>query len=216
MRKGAWVVFLVLLATLYFLSSIPGLRVLPVLSAINTVMARVDLGIVQLSEWFAAHLPIESSELRHIDTVTADFLAYARENPVIIEFFLRKLAHIFIFFIITIALFFLLHQYIKNSVLAVGLAFVGASVLAAVDEYRQSFVAGRVGSVIDVFIDLIGITLATSLILFALFLTRTGRRRFTRRPAQEIVDQGDPTREMAPPTSADELADQEKCHRSGS
>ncbi len=185
MRKGAWVVFLLLVVTLYFLSSIPGLRVLPVLSAVHRAMSRVDLGVAQFSQWFASRLPIDTHELRHIDTVTADFLAYARDNPIIIEFLLRKLAHIFVFFIITIALFFLLHQYLKSSALAVGLAFVGATILAALDEYRQSMVAGRVGSLLDVGIDMIGITIATLLIIFALFLTRSGRHHAVSRSGQQ-------------------------------
>ena len=184
MRKWAWALVLLLVGTLYFLSSIPGLRVLPVLSTIHSFLNYLDVSIVRLSHWVAAQLPINPGELKHIDTVTRDFLAYAQENPIIIEFLLRKLAHIVVFFVITIALFFLLHQYIKSSALAVGLSFLGATGLAVLDEYRQSFVDGRVGSLIDVFIDLIGITLATGLIIFALFITQAGRDRFLRRSSQ--------------------------------
>ncbi|OEF96711.1 VanZ family protein [Desulfuribacillus alkaliarsenatis] len=194
MRARAWIIVILLIGGLYFLSSIPGLRVLPVLSSINSAMSNIDFLIVRLSEWLAAKVPLNFGELRHIDTLTQDFLAYARDNPIIIEFFLRKVAHVVVFFIITIALFFLYHQYIKSSKISVALAFISGGIIAFVDEYRQSFVDGRVGSTVDVFIDMIGVTLATCLIVFSLFLTKAGRQRFYQQSNHEI--DGDEDKEV--------------------
>ncbi|KUO51136.1 MAG: hypothetical protein APF76_16725 [Desulfitibacter sp. BRH_c19] len=185
MKKSAWIVVLFLIGTLYFLSSIPGLRVLPVLKFINSILLRLDLTVVRFSEWIAARIPLNFGELGHIDTLTRDFFRYASENPIIIEFFLRKLAHISIFFIITTAIFFLLHQYIRKSAFALVLSFIGGGVLSFLDEYRQSFVDGRYSSTVDVFINMIGVTLAICLIIFSLFITRNGRKRLIKREKPE-------------------------------
>ena len=177
MRKRAWIIVLFLIGFLYILSSIPGLKVLPVLRYINSVLLHFDLSIVRLSEWIASKLPLDFSELHHIDTLTGDFLTYARAHPLIIEFFLRKTAHITVFFVISLALFYLLHQYIRSSALSVLLSFLGGGALAYLDEYRQTFVDGRVGSSVDVFIDMLGVSLAVCLIAFSLFITKSGRKR---------------------------------------
>ncbi|RQD76264.1 MAG: hypothetical protein D5R97_04620 [Candidatus Syntrophonatronum acetioxidans] len=175
MKRKAWFIVLFLLIFLYVLSSIPGLRVLPVINYINSLMVSLDLTVVRLSEWLASQLPLDFGELGPIDTLTEDVLTYVRENPVIIEFFLRKVAHVLVFFVITIALFFLFHQYIRNSTLSVIVSFVVAGLLGYLDEYRQTFVEGRYGSMVDVFINMIGVTLGTCLIIFSLFITRRGR-----------------------------------------
>ncbi len=175
MKRKAWFIVLFLMVSLYVLSSIPGLRVLPILNYINSLMVSLDLTVVRLSEWLASQLPLDFGELGPIDTLTEDVLTYARENPVIIEFFLRKVAHVVVFFVITIALFFLFHQYIRKSTISVILSFIVAGLLGYLDEYRQTFVEGRYGSMVDVFINMIGVTLGTLLILFSLFITRRGR-----------------------------------------
>ena len=179
MRKRAWIIVLFMISFLYILSSIPGLKVLPVLRYVNSVLLGFDLSVVRLSEWIASKLPLDFSELHRIDTLTRDFLIYAREHPLIIEFFLRKMAHITIFFVITIALFYLLHQYIRSSALTVLISFIGGGGLAYLDEYRQTFVDGRVGSSVDVFIDMLGVSLAICLIAFSLFITRSGHKKLS-------------------------------------
>lgn len=178
MKKYGWLILITLLGILYSLSSIPGLRVLPVLRYINSFLISMDLTFVRFSQWIANSLPMDFGELSHIDILTRDFLSYARENPIIIEFLLRKIAHILIFFVITLALFFLLNQYVKKSWIAVVLSFIGGGILAYLDEYRQSFVVGRVGSFIDVFIDMVGVTLAICLIIFSLFITSGSRSKY--------------------------------------
>ena len=165
---------------LLFLSSIPGLRVLPVLSFINSLLVNLDWTFVIFSEWLASKVPIDIGELYYIDSVTNDFLVYARNNPVIIEFLLRKTAHIFVFFIITIALFYLLHHYIKSAYLTVFVAIIGAGLLSVLDEYRQTFVPDRYGSIVDIMINMVGVVIAVLFILFALFITRPGTQKKAR------------------------------------
>lgn len=187
MKRKAWLIVLFLLISLYVLSSIPGLRVLPVINYINNLMVSLDLTVVRLSEWLASLLPLDFGELGPIDTLTEDVLTYARENPVIIEFFLRKVAHVIVFFVVTIALFFLLHQYIRNSTISVILSFILAGLLGFLDEYRQTFVAGRYGSMVDVFINMIGVILGTCLIIFSLFITRREREKIFQQEGEQAV-----------------------------
>jgi len=178
MKKTAWIVVLGLIGLLYVLSSIPGLQVLPVLRQLNQLMTGLDLTLTHLAEWLAAHIPINFYELGPIDQVMQDFLDYVRENPTAIEFLLRKIAHVVVFAVLTVALFFLLYQYIPSALLSIGISFLGGFVLAVLDEYRQSFVPGRIASPVDVFINMIGVTLAVMLILFALLITSGQRQRY--------------------------------------
>jgi len=178
MKKTAWIVVLGIIALVYTASSIPGLRVLPILRHLNHLASGLDITFVRLAEWLAARIPLNFGELAYMDTVLQDFLTYVRENPVIIEFFLRKMAHVVVFFFLTLALFFLLYQYISSAALAVALSFAGGFLLAVLDEFRQSFVPGRVASPVDVFIDMIGVTLAVLLIVFSLMITSGERQRF--------------------------------------
>lgn len=167
MKKNAWLLVFLLLFLMYYLSSIPGLRVLPILKEINTLLRSIELSFTKLAAAIAARLPGELSPAR---TLTEDFIAYARENPVVIEFMLRKSAHIILFFFITIAFFLLLRYYFKTPYRAAAVSFFAASAAAILDEYHQTFVPDRSGSLIDVGINLIGITAAIFLILFALFI----------------------------------------------
>ncbi|SET77063.1 VanZ like family protein [Natronincola peptidivorans] len=173
MRKfNAWIIAIITVGTIFYLSSIPGLRVLPVLRQLNTVIMRFDVYFVQIAEFISQRLPMDVNELSPIQAASNDFYMYAKANPVIIEFLLRKIAHVVVFFFLTIVIFFLLNQYTKKSVSAALLAFFMAFTFAALDEYRQSFVDGRVSSLIDVGINLIGITMATGLIFFAIIITK--------------------------------------------
>ncbi len=166
-KRRAWVLILLALGTLYYLSSIPGLRVLPVLKQVNYLLTLLDTNMQKLSLYIAANLP---SELGPAKTFSSDFYHYASENPVIIEFILRKAAHVGVFFLITILFFLLLREYIERPGLTVLGAFALGSLVAALDEFHQSFVDGRHGTLVDVFINLIGVSMAAVLILFSFFL----------------------------------------------
>ena len=178
MRKTAWLVVLGLIGFIYVVSSIPGLRVLPILRQITSIASGFDYVVEGLSEWIARQIPLNFGELAYIDTVMQDFLAYIRENPILIEFFLRKLAHVVVFFFLTIALFFLLYQYISRASLAILLSYIAGFTLAVLDEFRQSFVPDRVASAVDVFINMIGVTLAVFVIVFSLIITSGERYRY--------------------------------------
>ncbi len=146
---------------------------LPVLKQINQLLAKVDLNFQRLASFIASNLP---QELERARTFSSDFYLYARENPVIIEFILRKAAHIVVFFIITLAIFLLLREYTRKPYLAVIGALLLGSVVAFLDEYHQSMVDGRHGTFVDVFINMVGIFLAGILLVLSHFLTSSWRR----------------------------------------
>lgn len=172
MKRTAWTLLSALLITTYFLSSIPGLKVLPVLRQLNELLLSFDVSITRLAGEISGRLP---AQLGPAKTLAGDFLAYARENPVLIEFLLRKAAHIGLFFLITIALFLLLRQYLTNYGAAAG-AFILAGLMAFLDEYHQTFVSSRSGNLVDVGIDMVGVTMATAFIIFALLITGRWRK----------------------------------------
>jgi VanZ family protein len=77
------------------------------------------------------------------------------------DFLLRKLGHIFEYFLLTI----LVARAIDKSILKIDkrglmLGAVFSLVFAALDEYHQTFIPGRFGVISDVGIDSVGIVLA--------------------------------------------------------
>lgn len=180
MKKVAWLTVFSVLGFLYIASSIPDLRVLPVLRQILEITRGFDMLFARLSEFIAARLPVEggSSYLAPIDTVLQDFLLYIRRNPAIIEFFLRKMVHVIVFFTLTLVLFFLLYQYIASKSLSLLLSFTGGFIFAVLDEVRQSFVPGRTGSPFDVMVNMVGVSLAIFVIILALIITSGERYRY--------------------------------------
>lgn len=89
-----------------------------------------------------------------------------------IHYYVRKLAHMGIYFILAVSVAFPLYVYGVRGIwlmLVAGLICVG---YAGFDEYHQSFVAGRGPSVKDVGIDSIGIFLG---IIFTRIIGWTGR-----------------------------------------
>ena len=167
-KKKALLSVLVLLVLTYYLSSIPNLRVLPVLREINLILTRINLGFSDLARVIAGLLP---SGMESVSTITGEFLQYARQNPVIIEFLLRKMAHIALFFVITLAFFILWRHYLKP-LYAVLATFASGTLIAILDETYQYFVIGRSGILTDVLIDLIGVFLAIILIAIAFLLIK--------------------------------------------
>ncbi len=172
MKKSAGLLVFFLLTLTYYLSSIPGLGVLPLFKQVNALLHSIDLSITRLVMAIATRLPHQLGPAR---TFTEDFIFYARNNPVIIEFLLRKSAHVLLFFFITIALFLLLRHYFKRYCVAALVSAGIALFIAVLDEYHQSLVPGRTGSIFDVAIDMVGIMAATALIFFALFIARRYR-----------------------------------------
>lgn len=168
-KKVAGPLLFVLLLTTYYLSSIPGLAVLPVFRQVNSFLKSIDVSISYLVNRLVAQLP---EQLAPVQSLTEDFLIYARANPLILEFILRKTAHIVLFFSITIALFLVIRQYFKSPWVATGVTFVAGTIVAILDEYHQSFVPDRSGNVVDVVIDMLGVSAAILLICFSLIIAR--------------------------------------------
>ncbi|MDR5658953.1 VanZ family protein [Serpentinicella sp. ANB-PHB4] len=175
MKLKSWFILLFFIGLVFYLSSIPGLQVLPLLKQLNSLLGSLDLSLVRFSEWLASIIPLNFNELGPFRTVSEDFLLYANDNPAIIEFVLRKIAHVIMFFFITIAFFLLASQYTKKPRNAIIIAFLGGTTMSFLDEYRQSFVPTRVASLMDVFINFIGVSIAIMVILFALFITKSAR-----------------------------------------
>lgn len=81
------------------------------------------------------------------------------------DFLLRKFAHIFEYFVLTLLIFQTVFKSKQNKKTALFLAAVSSLLYAISDEYHQTFVFGRSGNVTDVIIDSFGIFLAVLLIL---------------------------------------------------
>jgi len=168
LQRNAIILVLALLALTYYLSSIPYLRVLPVLSQINDLLTLIDLRISDLVRAVINRLP---SQLDAAGTLSGDFYNYARQNPVIMEFLLRKMAHVALFFMITLAFFILWRHYLKP-LQAVFASFFCGTMAATLDEIHQYYVVGRSGTIIDVLIDIFGVLLAVLLIAIAFLLVK--------------------------------------------
>ncbi len=168
MKRIAWTaLFLVLLLT-YYLSSIPGLQVVPVFRQVNDAVRMFDFSLTEVAGKIADRLP---EQLDPAKNAASRFYQHALANPETTEFLLRKSGHVILFFFITIAFFLLLRQYLRNPWSALFGSAVFATLIAILDEFYQTFVADRSGSIIDVFIDLIGVTSAFFFIAFALIIT---------------------------------------------
>lgn len=167
-KQLAWVPVTVMLALTYYLSAIPQLQVIPVLRQVNHFLDQMNLGVAELARAIASRLP---AELESVGTITGNFYDYARKNPVIVEFMLRKSAHLVVFFLITLLFFVFWRHYLKPS-WAVFTAFACGTLAAVLDEIHQYYVSGRAGSIIDVYINMIGILLAVILIGIAFYLIK--------------------------------------------
>lgn len=168
LQRNAIILVLVLLVLTYYLSSIPYLRVLPVLSQINDLLMLIDLRITDLARAVVNRLP---SQLDSMGTLSGDFYNYARQNPLIMEFLLRKLAHVVLFFIITLAFFIFWRHHLKP-LQAVFASFFCGTLSAILDEIHQYYVVGRSGNIIDVLINMAGVMQAVFLIAIAFLLVK--------------------------------------------
>jgi VanZ family protein len=79
------------------------------------------------------------------------------------DFILRKLAHLTIYAVLTVLLFRAFRLHLANRAYAWLLAGLVAAVYACSDEWHQTFVPGREGSLRDVGIDTLGIASAYAL-----------------------------------------------------
>lgn len=111
---------------------------------------------------------------------------YAEANE--IHFYVRKAAHMTVYFLLAIAVSFPLYVYRVRGIWLMLLAGIVCVGFAGFDEYHQSFVAGRGPSVRDVVIDSVGAFIGTLLVQAFCWSTlhspakrRKKRRRKTKR-----------------------------------
>ena len=97
----------------------------------------------------------------------------------LLSFFVRKAAHMFLFFMLALLIWLALTQWIHQRSKRAGATVALCTLLAAMDEYHQTLVPGRSGLPRDVLIDLAGVLIA--LALFALpWLSQTLRQRLAK------------------------------------
>ncbi len=99
-----------------------------------------------------------------------------------IEFYVRKLAHVTEYFILAVSVAFPLYVYGVRGIFLMFVAGVFCVGFACLDEYHQSFVAGRSPSVRDVCIDSIGIFIG---IVVTRIVGWTGRKTIFRTLAKK-------------------------------
>ena len=87
-----------------------------------------------------------------------------------IEFFIRKAAHFFTFFILGGSLFLILYSKLKQSIWSLFFAWMSATGYAAMDEFHQMLTGDRTPLFQDVMLDSIGaLTACAMLLLFVEF-----------------------------------------------
>lgn len=84
----------------------------------------------------------------------------------LLSFYVRKGAHMFLFFVLSLFLWYGFSSLIKNCTRRTFCTAFFCTVLASLDEYHQTFIPGRSGEVRDVLVDLTGAVIA--LLLFSL------------------------------------------------
>lgn len=99
----------------------------------------------------------------------------------IFSFFIRKSAHMFLFFILFFLTFSMLSFFLKKNTLQI--SFLLVFLRALLDEIHQLFIPGRSGELKDVFIDMFGAFLA---LLFLLFLKKRKKNFFLKNKKRGI------------------------------
>ena len=92
-------------------------------------------------------------------------------------FFIRKAAHIFMFFVLGALLYMLMKSFELSLKRRIGFSILAAASYAAVDELHQSFVPGRSSELRDVLIDTIGASLGVAAIVVLYKLRATYRSK---------------------------------------
>jgi glycopeptide antibiotics resistance protein len=81
-----------------------------------------------------------------------------------VEFLIRKLAHVVVFAVLTIALYLFLNNWLNKKLSVFG-AFIGSAGYAILDEYHQHLTGGRSPKIEDVILDIGGSIVGLSLYL---------------------------------------------------
>lgn len=132
------------------LSFLPALFVMYMIFSFSAQDGATSAG---LSRRVSIWLVEAGNKLLHKDFSAAQILAHAEQ----IHFYVRKLGHITEYFILAVSIAFPLYVYRVRGIRLILFAGAFCVGFAGLDEYHQSFVAGRGPSSRDVAIDSIGI-----------------------------------------------------------
>lgn len=108
-----------------------------------------------------------SSQTAIVSSIQSQFfidLIYKLFGIRISSFIIRKLAHIFMFILISISMTILIYTICRNLLLSIGLSTILSIIYACMDEYMQTFIEGRSGSIKDVIIDSCGVVIGIIII----------------------------------------------------
>lgn len=92
-----------------------------------------------------------------------------------LDHYVRKAAHMFNYFVLTIVCFLAFRAVIPKFWVSIFLTWLLATCFSMIDEYYQTFIPGRGGQVRDVFIDSIGIIIALVIII----IIRSKRNKYS-------------------------------------
>lgn len=94
-----------------------------------------------------------------------------------VEFFIRKAAHFFTFFILGGSLFLVLHSKLKQSIWSLFFAWFSATGYAAMDEYHQMLTGDRTPLFQDVMLDSVGaLTACVMLVIYFGFIHNRSKK----------------------------------------
>lgn len=142
--------FYYLRRVLYFLPSIF------LLSTIFSFSAQTGTSSSLMSEKITSYIVNTYDSLFHLECSTSELLTYYD----LLHLLVRKTAHVSEYFLLCLSLLFPFSTILKkkrSKLLTSGLLSV---LFASLDEFHQTFISGRMGTMRDVFIDSIGIILA--------------------------------------------------------
>lgn len=100
-------------------------------------------------------------------------MSITAEHYALIEYFFRKLAHMFIYFMLSINVMLVLFTFKLNMFIRMFISLLFCFIYACSDEFHQIFVSGRTPHFMDVLIDTGGATLGiiVSLIIYCILFT---------------------------------------------
>lgn len=120
--------------------------------------------------------------IRIVETVKGEELSVKEQKQWIarIGVFVRKCAHLFIYFILGILIFSFLREFsIRDKQISMILAIFLCFLYACSDELHQLFISGRVGSIVDVMIDTIGSSIGVLLYKLGINIRKRNRQNKT-------------------------------------
>lgn len=80
------------------------------------------------------------------------------------SYIIRKLAHVFMFMMISVSIVIFVYMISNNIIVSIGISSLISIGYACLDEYIQTFIEGRSGNIKDVMIDCIGVIIGILII----------------------------------------------------